>query len=56
MRSDNLQLPYVQPPSSLYKFQLPHGRHGHGGRGCHVGQVRTGQRTEDRTGLELLTP
>ena len=35
MRSDNLQLPCVQTPtSSSYNFQLPHGhdgRHGHGG-------------------------
>ena len=38
MRSDNLQLPCVQPPTSSYNFQLPHGRHSHGGRG----QDRTG--------------
>ena len=27
MRSDNLQLPCVQPPTSSYNFQLPHGHH-----------------------------
>ena len=41
MRSDNVQLPSVQPPTSSYKLQLPHGRHcdhgchGHGGHGGH---------------------
>ena len=49
MRSDNLQLPCVQPSTSSYNFQLPHSRHGHGGhggRGEHgnrIGQDRTGQ-------------
>ena len=36
MRSDNRQLPCVQPPTSSYNFQLPHRHHGcqgHGGRG-----------------------
>ena len=48
MRSDNLQLPCVQPPTSSYNFQLPqgrhghHGRHGHGGHGGHGGQDRIG--------------
>ena len=44
MRSDNLQLPCVEPPpSSAYNLQLPlgrhghHGRHGHGGHGDHDG-------------------
>ena len=45
MRSDNLQLPCVQPPTSLcttsnffvYNLQLPHGRHGHHVRGGHGG-------------------
>ena len=32
MRSDNLQLPCVQPPTFSYKIQLPHGCHGHHGR------------------------
>ena len=27
MRSDNLQLPYVKPPTSLNNLQLPHGPH-----------------------------
>ena len=36
MRSDNLQLPCVQTPTSSYNFQPPHGHHGHGG---HVGHV-----------------
>ena len=41
MRSDSLQLPCVQPLTSSYNFQLPHGcnghhdRHGHGGHGKH---------------------
>ena len=51
----NLQLPCVQPPTSSYNFQLPHGchchhgRHGHGGHGSLVVVnmvvmvVRTGQ-------------
>ena len=30
MRSDNRQLPCVQPPTSTYNFQLPLGLHGHG--------------------------
>ena len=33
MRSDNLQLPCVQPPTSSYNPQLPHGLHGQ--YGCH---------------------
>ena len=63
MRSDNLQLPCVQPPTSSYNFQLPHsrhdhhGRHGHGGHGGHggcgehdgTGRDGTGQ---DRTGRD----
>ena len=43
MRSDNLQLPFVQPPTSFctpptssYNFQLPHGPHSHGGHGGHT--------------------
>ena len=39
MRSDNLQLPCVQPQTSSYNFQPPHGHHGHGGDGGHVGHV-----------------
>ena len=35
MRSDNLQLPCVQPPTSSNNIQLPHGCHGHGGHGDH---------------------
>ena len=41
MRSDNLQLPCEQPPTSSNNLQLPHGRHGHGGHGdhfCHGGR------------------
>ena len=60
MRSDNLQLPCVQPQTSSYNFQPPHGHHGHGGDGGHVGHVvgvvnmmemvvRAGQ---DRTGRD----
>ena len=55
MISDNLQLPCVQPPTSSYNFQPPHGCHGHGGQGGrgehggHGGQDRTGQ---DRTGQD----
>ena len=48
MRSDNLQLPCVQPPTFSYNFQLPHGCHSHGGHGRHVGQVGT----QDRTGRD----
>ena len=42
-KSENLQLPCVQPPTSSYNFHLPqgrhghHGRHGHGGHGGHGG-------------------
>ena len=46
MRSDNLQLPCVQPPTSSNNLQLPHGRHGrhgHQSRHGHHGQDRTGQ-------------
>ena len=54
MRSDNLQSPCVQPPTSSYNFQLPHGRHGHHGRrghGGHGGRGEHGNRTgQDRTG------
>ena len=42
--SDNLQLACVQPPTSSYNPQLPHGRHGHGDHGKHGGSsVRTGR-------------
>ena len=37
MRSNNLQLPCVQPPTSANNLQIPHGRHGHGGHGDHGG-------------------
>ena len=37
MRSDNLQLPCVQPPTSSYNLQLPHGCYGHHGRPGHCG-------------------
>ena len=37
MRSNNLQLPCVQPPTSSNNLQIPHGRHGHGGHGDHGG-------------------
>ena len=60
MRSD-LQLPCVQPPTSSYNFQLPHGRHGrhghhgrygHGGHGGYVGPGgHRGHVGQDRTGL-----
>ena len=43
MRSDNLQFSYVQPSASSYHFQIPHGRHGHGGRGGHCGKDGTGR-------------
>ena len=43
MRSDNLQLPCVQPPTSSYNFKLPHGRHNHGGHGGHVGHGGRGE-------------
>ena len=58
MRSDKLQVPCVQPSTSSYNLQLPHGCHGHhcrqsheshgehGGHGEHSGhggQDRTGQ-------------
>ena len=46
MRSDNLKLPCIQPPTSSYNLQLPHGRRGHGDHGGHVGHVR-----QDRTGF-----
>ena len=42
MRSDNLQLPCVQPPTSSYNFQPPdgcHGRHGRHGHGGHVAMM-----------------
>ena len=42
MRSDNLQLPCVQPPTSSYNFHFPHCcqcHHGHHGHGGHVGHV-----------------
>ena len=57
MRSDNLQLPCVQPPTSSYNFQLPHGHGGHGGHVGHDGRGKHGGRGEhgghggqDRTG------
>ena len=37
MRSNNLQLPCVQPPTSSFNLQLRHGRPGHGGHGDHGG-------------------
>ena len=42
----NLQLPCVQPPTSSYNFQLPHGRHCHHGRHGHGGHVGHGDRGE----------
>ena len=42
MRSDNLQLPCVQHLTSSYNFQLPHGRHGHGGHVAHAGRGEHG--------------
>ena len=57
MRSDNLQLPCVQPLTSSYNFQFPHGRHCHHGRHGHGGHVGHGGRGDhgghggqDRTG------
>ena len=43
MRSDNLQLPCVQPPTSSYNFQLPHGCYGHHGRHGHGGHIGCGE-------------
>ena len=51
MRSDNLQLPCVQPsqlccvqpPTSSYNLQHPHGRHGHHGQHCHGGHGGCGK-------------
>ena len=37
MRSDNLQLPCVQPPTSSNNLQLPHGCHSHGHSHGHIG-------------------
>ena len=37
MRSDNLELPCVQPLTSSYNFQFPHGHHGHVCHGGHGG-------------------
>ena len=44
MRSDNLRLLCVPPPTSSYNFQLPHG--GHGGHVCHDGRGKHGGRGE----------
>ena len=44
MRSDNLQLPSVRPPTSSYNFQPPHGRHGHHGCHSHGSHVGRGER------------
>ena len=59
MRSDKLQRPCVQPSTSSYNLQLPHGRHGHGGHGDqgghggHVGHSgRGGHGGQDRTGRD----
>ena len=60
MRLNNLQLPCVQPPTSSFNLQLPHGRPGHGGhggRGGHVGQGGQGgvwvvRVVMDRTGQD----
>ena len=56
MRSDNLQLPCVQPPTSSYNFQPPHARHGHHGHGGHVGYGSRGDHDgddgQDRTGQD----
>ena len=53
MRPDNLQLPCVQPPTSSYNLQFPHGCHGHGGHVGHVCHVGHGGRCvpggQDRT-------
>ena len=43
MRPGNLQLHCVQPPTSSYNFQLPHGRHCHHGRHGHVGHGGQGE-------------
>ena len=37
MRSDNLQIPCVQPPTSSFNLELPHGGHGHHGCNGHGG-------------------
>ena len=60
MRSDNLRLPCVQPPTSSIYLQLPHGRHGHGNHGVHGGCVGHGGRggygghgRQDRIGQDM---
>ena len=55
MRSDNLQLPSVLPPTSSYNLQVPHsphGHHGHGGHGGHGGRGEYGGLGQDRTGQD----
>ena len=57
-KSENLQLPCVQPPTSSYNFQLPQGRHGH--HGCHSHDVHGGHGEhgghggQDRTEKDLF--
>ena len=61
MRSDNPQLPCVQPPTSSNSLQLPHGHYGHGGhggrvehsgRGKHGGRLGQDGTGQDRTGQD----
>ena len=58
MRSDNLRLPCVQPPTSSHNFQLPHGhhdhhvRHGHGGHGGHGGRGEHDGNGQERAGQD----
>ena len=58
MKSDNLQLPCGQTPTSSYMFPLPHcryGRHGHGGHGGHDGcggRCEHGGHGQDGTGRD----
>ena len=51
---NNLQLSCVQPPTSLYNLQQPHGchgHHGHHGHGGHGGHCEHGGHScQDRTG------
>ena len=65
MRPDNLQLPCVQPPTSSYNFQLPHGRNchhgchghvGHGGQGEHGGHGGYGGQERTKLSFKLEIP
>ena len=52
MRSGNFRLPCVQPPTSSYILQLPHGHHGgHGGHSGHCDHGGNGGHGRDGTGI-----